>query len=191
MSRRAITLALTLALAGCAPMVDLPQPTSPFSYREPPRVIESPTPDPNGPCVQRASRRHAGTWLWKHGVLVEHRRGVSSGLVAATADYPPANALARAARARDRALLPLFITHGALLIGTFSSLIALDVERPDDGRAVGLAVGVGFGLMAVNVSTLLALGIGGAHREQRALDVYNSWAADHGCSDPPATSTRR
>jgi hypothetical protein len=187
MNLRATPLALGLAgaLVGCAPLVNLPQPSSPFSYREPPRPVEIPTPDPNGPCVQRISRRRRGTWIWKHDRLVD------GGLTAATLDLPEANALANAAQRRQRALKPMFITAAILQLGFMAALAAVIAERPDDQSAIGLTLGAGFGLVWTTVGTAIALTVIGEHRADRAIALYNSWAQSHGCSDPPTSSSRR
>jgi hypothetical protein len=167
-------------LVGCAPRVDLPQPRSPFDYQAPAYSPGPAPPDPNGPCVHSTHRRKSRAWWWKHGQLVE------GGLVAATADDPRANGIARSAHAYDRAGEGLLISAFALHLGTLGTFVGLEAGRGDWTGPT--AFGAGIGVVLATVGTAVALMTRGGHRAVEATKVYNEWAAEHGCHDPPAAS---
>jgi hypothetical protein len=185
MKRAPPPLALALVLAACAPLVDLPQPKSPFEFREfasYPSGPLPPGPDPNGPCVQSTHRhRRSHTWWWKNGQLV------AGGQVAATADHAPAQAIARSARSLNRAFNGLLHGGMALLVASMATFSGLEATRGDwTGPA---AVGIGAAVVAPMIAVSIRLMLRGALREQQATKVYNTWAAEHGCSDPSPQAT--
>jgi hypothetical protein len=162
-------LLLVVALAGCAPVVDLPEPRAPTDLYLPPTVSWSapgpPLPDTDGPCLQETSRRYGKSshhWLWK--------RGVEQGsLSAATADDPAAHAIAlRADRLARTGMAFVLLGMPTMMSGYFSSVSTLASQSP-----VTLEVGLPV------LATGLALIVSGAVMESRARPIRKAAIAEY------------
>jgi hypothetical protein len=182
-----------LLCAACAPSIDLPQPTSPFDYTPRPSAIApfdyTPRPSPTepgpvapgetAPCLQVTSRRHVGSWLWKHGALVSGP--VDRALIGATSEDPRAHATAKSARAQWVAGGVLLGSFYALIVSAAGTAVGTIEPRqptpPSTIAAVASLVALGVGAW----SSALALFVHSPITRARAVDEYNDWAAQYGC----------
>jgi hypothetical protein len=131
--------------------------------------------------VQATHRRRSRTWWWKNGQLVD------GGLVAATADHAPASAIAKNARTLHRASNGLFLGGMFLQLANMGAFAALEATRGD--WVAPATLGIGITVVAALVGTSLPLMLRGWRREQEATNLYNAWAVEHGCHDPPQAAT--
>ncbi len=174
------------ALVGCAPVVNLPQPSSPFAYEESRSYsswrAQPSVPEPNGNCLQVTSRRKAGSWLWKNGTYVGS--SVDRLLVGATVEDPPANSLAREAR-RESIAGGVLAGVGFLLLPTAPlTLIGTQTNNGDIPVRSGLIAGAVLGTGMLSFAIGLGLLIHAEKPRHQAVVVYNEWAKTHGCPPP-------
>ena len=163
-------IVLLVALAGCAPVVDLPEPRAPTDLYVAPttalgRAPGPPLPATDGPCLQETSRRSGRSsrhWLWKRGV--EQR-----SLSLATADDPAAHALARRADRLERTGLALELTGlPSVMAGYWAALTALGAQSL-------LPVEVGVPVLV----TGMALAVSGAVMQSRARPIRKAAIAEY------------
>ncbi|HZS37628.1 MAG TPA: hypothetical protein VFF06_12415 [Polyangia bacterium] len=172
---RAAARALACAMAACA----LDGCAGTFAIAGRGSTLAPLPPDPSGPCLQQVAARRRGVWLWRDGVLVPH-----NDLIVATREDPEANRLARGARARDRALLPLWGATLPLFITSLATGAALSATGPPHNDNFFIGWGIGATLFVGSSVAMVALGISGSHRAERARATYNDWARVHGCTPP-------
>jgi hypothetical protein len=136
-----VRLLLVIALVGCAPVVDLPYASTVYL---PPIPTGPPSPNPDGPCLQETGWRKS-KHLWKRGI---EQRSLSE----ATADDPPAHAIARRADRLGRAgLVVTLLGMGTIMAGYFTLLANLTSQSAPQLTAGGATLASGVALFASGI----------------------------------------